>query len=347
VRLGRDNRIHWSSPAARAVLGISAADAGHPVSEFSSPLLSGSLISDMREVLKSMASKEAEVKTASGGLYLRRTLPYRLDGNDVDGVLMTVTDITEFKHVAGQALAGQAAQALLFEQRVIERTAQLRQLTFELATAEERERRAIALDLHDHLGQLLAVANVKLGAHHKDGNISDAVCAEVCDLMQRAERTVRSLAFQVSPPVLYELGLVPALEWLADEMRGVYGLEVTVRDDGKPKPLDKAIRSIVFRVVRELLIDVSKHAKVGTAAIDLRGGDGGIELSVSDAGVGFDPTALAAPGARGGFGLPSVRERVAAIGGEFEIESVHGDGTVAKLRVPFEPGPQPAPMFAP
>ena len=227
------------------------------------------------------------------------------------------------------------------------RSAQLRRLMFELSMAEERERRAIALDLHDHLGQLLAVANVKLASRRKDATVPDALCAEVGELILQAERTVRSLAFQISPPVLYELGMVPALEWLADEMKGVYGLEVTVRDDGKPKPLDQAIRSILFHVVRELLINVTKHARVATAAIDVHVRDRGIELTVSDAGVGYDPAARPTPGAKGGFGLPSVRERLAAIGGEFTLESNPGDGTVARLRAPFRLASQPPPMFAP
>lgn len=233
------------------------------------------------------------------------------------------------------------------EQDVDTRTAQLRQLIFELSMTEDRERRAVALDLHDHLGQLLSVANVKLAALRARGTASVDALAEVSDLLLQAERVVRSLAFQISPPVLYELGLVPALEWLAEEMKLVYGVAVTVRDDGKPKPLGEAIRSILFRAVRELLINVSKHAKVGTARIDVRRNDGGIEVTVSDEGVGFDPTALPVPGAKGGFGLPSVRERLAAIGGEFTIQSVPGDGTVARLRAPFALGPQPPPVSAP
>ena len=212
---------------------------------------------------------------------------------------------------------------------------------------EDRERRAVALDLHDHLGQLLSVSNVKLAALRAEGGASAAALAELSDLLTQAERLVRSLAFQISPPVLYELGLVPALEWLTEEMRLVYGISVALRDDGKPKPLGQAIRSILFRAVRELLINVSKHAKVGTAEIDVRGRDGEIEVTVSDAGVGFDPAAAPMPGARGGFGLPSVRERLAAIGGEFSIESVRGDGTVARLRAPFATGSQSPSLSAP
>jgi signal transduction histidine kinase len=233
------------------------------------------------------------------------------------------------------------------EQDVETRTAQLRRLIFELSMTEDRERRAVALDLHDHLGQLLSVANVKLAALRAGGTASANALAELSDLLMQAERVVRSLAFQISPPVLYELGLVPALEWLTEEMKTVYGITVTVHDDGKPKPLDQAIRSILFRAARELLINVSKHAKVGTARIDVHRSDGGVEVTISDAGVGFDPAALPVPSARGGFGLPSVRERLAAIGGEFAIQSVPGDGTVARLRAPFALAPQPPPMFAP
>lgn len=227
----------------------------------------------------------------------------------------------------------------MLEQDVETRTTQLRQLIFELSMTEDRERRAVALDLHDHLGQLLSIANVKLAALRAQGTVSADALAEVGDLLMHAERVVRSLAFQISPPVLYELGLVPALEWLADEMKRDYALNVAVSDDGKPKPLGQATRSILFRAVRELLINVSKHAKVGSARIEVRSEDDSIEVTVRDAGVGFDPAALPAAGAKGGFGLPSVRERLAAIGGQFTIESVPGDGTAARLRAPFAIGP--------
>ncbi|MBI3373648.1 MAG: sensor histidine kinase [Betaproteobacteria bacterium] len=245
-------------------------------------------------------------------------------------------DISESNDRAERLLADQAALSRTLEHRVTERTRQLRALMFQVAMAEERERREIAADLHDDLGQLLAVAGLKLGALMSDDKHPSPELREVNELILRAKMSVGSLAFQISPPVLFELGLVPALEWLAEEMHRVYGLEVEVRDDRKPKPLDQTVRAIVFRAVRELLINVAKHAKVGRAEVDIRRNASKLVVSVTDKGVGFEVRPFDKPQTGGGFGLPSLRERLGYIGGALHIDAVPGDGTVATVSAPFE-----------
>ncbi len=233
-------------------------------------------------------------------------------------------------------LAEQAVMSHTLGHSVAERTDQLRTLMFQLAMAEERERREIAADLHDELGQLLAVAGLKLGTLMNHDTRASPELREVNELILRAKRSVSSLAFQISPPVLFELGLVPAIEWLAEEMHRAYGLEVVVRDDGKPKPLDQTVRAIVFRAVRELLYNVAKHAKVGRADVDVRRSATELIVSVADKGAGFELHPFDRPHPGGGFGLPSLRERLGYIGGALHLDSVPGDGTVATLSAPFE-----------
>lgn len=213
----------------------------------------------------------------------------------------------------------------------------LRAAMFALTIAEERERRTIAVDLHDGPCQLLAVANLKLSGlrHETDKAMIANAVAESRELIWQAQRSLRTLIFQVSPPVLFEHGLVPALSWLAEEVQRVYGITVSLHDDDKAKPLDQTVRTLVFRAVRELVINVARHAKVETAHVDVRCGDGQLIVSVTDYGVGFDPNNIGNTSQECGFGLLSIRERLGFVGGKLEIDSNPGDGTVATLSVPL------------
>ena len=153
-------------------------------------------------------------------------------------------------------------------------------------------------------------------------------------LIDRANNAIRSLAAQLAPDVLHELGLSAALDWLGEEIERTFGLKVAIIDDGRPKPLAQEARSILYRAVRELLINVAKHARTDSATVECERSDGQIVVRVSDGGVGYDVTA--ASGARQrGLGLISVRERLSMIGGAVEMRSQPGGGTVAKLTAPI------------
>ncbi|MBI5257227.1 MAG: hypothetical protein HY855_12060 [Burkholderiales bacterium] len=219
--------------------------------------------------------------------------------------------------------------------RVERHTRQLRKLAAELEAAENRERRQIAHDLHDDLGQTLAAARIRLTAlcRHERPEVS-AAAAEVAALIDNASASTRSLAAQLAPAILFELGLLPALEWLGEELQASFGLHVTVLDDGQPKPLTHEARSVLYRAVRELLINVAKHAGTDAAVVHLRRRAGRLLMRVSDAGVGFDPEAVSARPRRG-LGLLSVRERLSFIGGTMKLRAMPGDGTVALLSAPL------------
>ncbi|MEW6707631.1 MAG: ATP-binding protein [Pseudomonadota bacterium] len=244
-----------------------------------------------------------------------------------------VHDISERRQrlQAAQDAAGE------LERRVAERTKQLRKLAAELEAASSRERRQIARDLHDDLGQTLAAVRIRMAGLCQDPRDDvRAKAGEIAALVDQADRATRSLAAQLAPAVLYELGLLPALEWLAEEIGQRFDLFVSVHDDGKPKPLSQEARSIVYRAVRELLINVAKHARVSKAVVRVESDAACLAVTVSDAGVGFGvPAGDGAP--RQGLGLRSVRERLSFVGGTFEIRSVPGDGTEAVLRVPLMP----------
>src|SRR5262245_10213457 len=224
------------------------------------------------------------------------------------------------------------------ERQLRERTEQLQLMVAEVSAAEERERRAIATDLHDDLVQLLNVIALRIETIAKahGGAILHAHLDGLRELVHKCNDSARSLALQLSPPVLDQLGLVPALAWLSDEMRRVYGLSVVLLDDDAPKPLGQVERAMIFRAVRELLINIAKHASVSQATLEtVRRGDRMI-ITVSDAGVGFAPEAVLASPSRT-LGLASVRERLALLGGAVEIASRKGDGTAVTLSLPLPP----------
>lgn len=221
------------------------------------------------------------------------------------------------------------------ERRVQQRTEQLRALAADLEAVEERERRQIARDLHDDFGQTLAAARIRLTSlcNDKRSDVRNRA-NEVGALLDRANSAIRSLAAQLAPDVLHELGLSAALDWLGEEIERTFGLKVDIVDDGLPKPLAQEARSILYRAVRELLINVAKHAQTDSASVECECSDGRIVVRVSDGGVGYD--AGAAPGGRHrGLGLISVRERLALIGGTVEMRSEPGGGTVARLTAPL------------
>ncbi len=232
-------------------------------------------------------------------------------------------------------LAAELAQEL--ERRVEERTSMLRQLAREVDAAEGRERRRLARTLHDDLGQTLAAVQIRLAALCADPreDVRHA-CAEIARLVGQAHQAARSVSAQLAPPVLHDLGLEPALDWLAEDLGRSTGLRIDVHDDGAEKPLSQHARSIVFRSVRELLVNVAQHAKVDRAEVAISREGDAIVVRVGDAGVGYEPAVAAPPTA---IGLLCVRERLAFIGGQLEIRSAPGDGTQALLRVPLAPSP--------
>ena len=210
----------------------------------------------------------------------------------------------------------------------------IRTLSTELTMTEERERHALAQDLHDNLGQLLAAVKIKL-ATLDPGSLKSSI-EEIEGLIDQADRSVRMVRQQLSPQILQSLGLGPALEWLADEMERRYGLSVQIHDDSGPKLLDELGRTMVFRAVRELLINVARHARVESAEVTCLVEDCRLIVAVSDEGCGFDAAGfLGALPSAGGFGLFSIRERFASIGGGMDIDSTPGEGSTITLTVPL------------
>jgi PAS domain S-box-containing protein len=213
----------------------------------------------------------------------------------------------------------------------------LRDLATELSVVEERERRELATFLHDRIGQSLAVLRMRFGdiaERAGKGGLRDRV-ESMRDLLERAIDETQSLTFQLSPPILYELGLEPALEWLGEHICGEHGLEFEFADDGRAKPLAADVPQLLYRSIRELLINVVKHARATTVALRVERDGDRVRISVADNGVGFEPAGCSVGREMSRFGLFSVRERMAAVGGTMRIDSTPGRGARVILEAPL------------
>jgi PAS domain S-box-containing protein len=216
----------------------------------------------------------------------------------------------------------------------------LRSLATELSLAEERERRRIAVEIHDNISQSLAVAKMKLqGVAGRAGppEVARAI-AEVSDVVSDVLVQTRSLTFELSPPVLHELGFQPALEWLAERAEKQHRLSVSVDLPPEAPEVPHDVAVLLFQATRELLVNVAKHAHARRVVLRLRTHSRRLELSVEDDGTGFlrgngkgkaqPPADLQAAddGQGGGFGLFSIRARLEHLGGALSMHARPGGG---------------------
>ena len=233
------------------------------------------------------------------------------------------------------------------DRRVVERTrelaesqARLRALVAELSRAEERERRRLAVELHDHLAQMLTLSRLNIGRAEKlalDGTLKERL-AEAQRALDESIAYTRSLMTQLHPRVLDHQGLPQALAWLGAQQQERHGLKVELRGDAEGFLLDAERADVAFQCARELLWNVVKHAQANQATISYALADGELTVEVADDGRGLDPDRVRG-GDRGGdnFGLFIIRDRVKRVGGKFEIASQPGQGTRVRFTLPAPP----------
>ena len=216
-----------------------------------------------------------------------------------------------------------------------EHTGQVRALSEALTLAEEKERERLSHVLHDDLQQVLYAVRTKLdlvvGREGGDDR-GRTLLARALELIDDGIDTTRTLASDLNPPV--ENSLWDTLEWLTIRMQEAYGLSVEMRASGDDRTIDKSLRILIFRLVRELLFNVVKHAGRSEARLVLKEAECRLYVIVEDDGAGFQPDNLEETS--GGFGLTNVRRRVERVGGSFDITSAPGEGTRVRLGVPFQ-----------
>ena len=214
----------------------------------------------------------------------------------------------------------------------------LKSLALELSLAEERERRRIATGLHDYACQNLVLSTMKLQglrASLPSGPIS--VLDSVSGTLKETLASIRELTFDLSSPILYKFGLAAALEeLLRDKLRGEHRIRYQFTDDGRPKPMDQDVLVLLFQSMRELLINVIKHAHAQEVHLDIRREKDSIRIVLTDDGVGFDASeVLSFPSEKRSVGLFNILERLDYIGGKLDVESEPGRGSRFTLVAPL------------
>jgi signal transduction histidine kinase len=228
------------------------------------------------------------------------------------------------------------------EEQLVSYQADLRSLASQLTLAEEQERRRLAVHLHDQIGQNLALSNIKLQELRSSlkKTRADGLMGEVDNISRLLTQTIeetQSLTSRISPPILYDLGLEAALEWLTERISQQHGLLAYFESDRQPKPVDDNLKVLLFQAVQELLVNVVKHARAHSLKVSMWRQDDHLNIGVEDDGVGYDPRIPPyRNGKGGGFGLFSIRERLRPLGGKLEVRSEPQGGTEFVLSVPLE-----------
>jgi PAS domain S-box-containing protein len=291
------------------------------------------LTQSIRDILPNESLEQSVITSPSAP-----NRPFETTGKRKDGTTIWLEIIENEIPYAGFAARIAAFRNIterkLAEEQLLSYQQQLRGLAMELSNAEERERRQIATYLHDYISQALVFCKMKLGS--LKGNVTDRDIQEIRLQIEEMFEMTQSLTFELSPPILHELGLEAALGSLTDQMREKHQIEIRFISDPNRFQLNEQISQLLFHSVRELLINVIKHADASAIDLKIDQTEGSIKIEVTDDGKGFtDEPKERHSKSEGGFGLFNIRERITNLGGELNILPGPTRGTTIVLTLPL------------
>jgi PAS domain S-box-containing protein len=264
----------------------------------------------------------------------------RLDGQ-VREVVIAVAALPDHGRTAVQMVITDITERALEEREMERSRRQLRRLSASMVTAREDERRRIARELHDELGQRLTALKMELSTlgAQATGPAADNRIAAMLEMVDETVASVRRIATELRPLMLDDLGLIAAIEWLANGWAARMGIAVRLRLGKRDPDIDDAAAIALYRMVQEALTNIARHAQASEVRIELRQRAGELRLTVQDNGVGFAEVSMYREGSHG---LMGIRERAYMLGGELEIGNARGGGGRITVRLPLRDDMNPA-----
>ncbi len=325
--IAQEERVEYANRAAALLFGEAAAQALHGRTLAS--LLPASTLADLREELARggggpAARVAGQLRRVDGTLRDIEIVLAPLPDHGHAVVQMVIDDVTEHRRAAAE----------------LERTGQaLRRLQASVVEAREEERRRISRELHDELGQRLTALKMELtGLAERTGlGARDERVTGMLTMLDETVSAVRRIASDLRPPMLDDLGLNAAIEWLARDMARRSGIDIRVRlDDTQPQPSGR-LATALYRMVQEGLTNAARHARAHRVDVSLRRHGDTLVLTVADDGVGLSEGATARDDA---YGLLGMRERAAMLGGTLAIANADGlSGARLTVRLPLVHNP--------
>ncbi len=293
-------------------------------------------MADWMRCVESGANYEAEYRLRSkDGIYRwfrARALPIRDDGRIVKWY-GTCSDIQDSK-LLEQSIRD---NALELEKMVDRRTDELRRLSIRLMTMQDQERRRLARDLHDGLGQELAVAKMVLDKMmlQKSAQPAEEEWTQASSIVDRAIQQVRTMSHLLHPPLLDEVGLLSALSWYVEGLTKRSGIEISLEVQPRDFPrLSADVETAVFRIVQEALTNVFRHSEASKVWITLAQKEENIVVAVRDDGKGVDKRITELQPDSVGVGIGGMKQRASEFGGELRLTNAH-PGTLVELTIPL------------
>ncbi|MCZ4312831.1 PAS domain S-box protein [Comamonadaceae bacterium G21597-S1] len=328
IAVHQHDRLAYVNPAGAAIVGAASAEevTGKPLLDFVDP--------QDRDEVRRMIERILDHGVPSP-LTERRFV--RLDGSVIDVETkagpITIGGAPAVQVVMRDITARKQAEADLRDSRE-----QLRILSVKVLAAQETERRRIAHELHDELGQALTAIKINLQAEEQLGHGGgDGLQADNIRIVEGALQQVRSLALALRPSMLDDLGLVPALRWLTEQTSSRHGVQMELQAPSRLRRLPPDLETAVFRIVQEALTNVVRHAQARHVHVGMRlEGPDQLLVQIRDDGVGFDVAAMRRRASEGNsIGVLGMQERATLVGGRLTITSAPGQGCTVTVRCPI------------